>query len=335
MKLALGSAVLVVALGLVGCGGGGGSSDSNNPPFAQTETVSLDKDTNITIVLQGSDRNGDEITYSVLTQPLHGTLSGVAPDLVYSPESGYVGQDTFTYRVNDGKLDSNIGTINLIVATYKIQTETLHESNGSIKSTTNNIYDMDANLLRSKYDGNADGIYEQKSYYLYNQDGTLATLKRGDTFEAAKTYATYSYDNSGKLTSEKIDENLDGSMDKEILFVYDSNGSLIQEKIDNGINSSINAYHNYIYQGGILVGEDFDDNADTNIDKTVEYLYVNSKINKASYDDNADSTADRVVFYIYDNSGRLVRKNIDTNLDGSANEYIAYEWVQISGSAFP
>jgi hypothetical protein len=47
--------------------------------------------------------------------PAHGVLSGTGPDLTYTPEAGYTGQDAFTYKANDGELDSNVATVTILV----------------------------------------------------------------------------------------------------------------------------------------------------------------------------------------------------------------------------
>ena len=55
----------------------------------------------------GSGRGpaGVPLAFQVLTQPLNGTLSGTAPDLVYTPELNYHGPDSFTFSAHDGAAD--------------------------------------------------------------------------------------------------------------------------------------------------------------------------------------------------------------------------------------
>jgi hypothetical protein len=50
-----------------------------------------------------------------LTVPTHGTLSGSAPNLTYTPNSGYVGPDAFTFRANDGTTNSNAASVSITV----------------------------------------------------------------------------------------------------------------------------------------------------------------------------------------------------------------------------
>ncbi|MBW2657211.1 MAG: tandem-95 repeat protein, partial [Deltaproteobacteria bacterium] len=66
-------------------------------------------------------------------QPIHGTLAGTAPDLIYTPGEKYNGADAFSFTVNDGSVDSNPATVNITVAAVndapvaKAQTISLNE----------------------------------------------------------------------------------------------------------------------------------------------------------------------------------------------------------------
>jgi len=65
----------------------------------------------IAITLSGSDADGDSLTFSITSDPLHGSLSGTAPELLYTPQTGFVGSDVFSFRVWDGELysqDANV-----------------------------------------------------------------------------------------------------------------------------------------------------------------------------------------------------------------------------------
>jgi len=47
---------------------------------------------------------------------VQGTLSGVAPDLIYTPNPGFSGIDSFRYTVNDGQANANEATVTITVA---------------------------------------------------------------------------------------------------------------------------------------------------------------------------------------------------------------------------
>ena len=87
----------------------------NAAPTANNGSVATVEGKAVAITLSGSDPDGDELTYAVVTNPAHGTLSGTAPKLTYTPAAGYAGTDSFTFKANDGVLESNIATISMTV----------------------------------------------------------------------------------------------------------------------------------------------------------------------------------------------------------------------------
>ena len=87
----------------------------NDPPVAHSQHVTINEDAAIAITLTGSDPENTPLTYEVLSSPEHGTLSGEAPDLTYTPNADYYGEDSFTFRVNDGDLNSGPATVSITV----------------------------------------------------------------------------------------------------------------------------------------------------------------------------------------------------------------------------
>ncbi|MHA2032267.1 MAG: 6-bladed beta-propeller, partial [Candidatus Kariarchaeaceae archaeon] len=87
----------------------------NNSPIAADESYSTGEDIPLPITLSASDADGDSLTYSVVVDPTNGVLSGTAPNLTYTPNSNYIGEDSFTFTANDGAEDSNIATISITV----------------------------------------------------------------------------------------------------------------------------------------------------------------------------------------------------------------------------
>src|SRR5207244_7790085 len=66
-------------------------------------------------ILTASDVEGDPLTYAIVAGPAHGTLSGVAPTVTYTPAANYNGPDSFTFKANDGTVDSAIATVAVTV----------------------------------------------------------------------------------------------------------------------------------------------------------------------------------------------------------------------------
>jgi large repetitive protein len=87
----------------------------NDPPVAQSQQVSLSEDASLAITLAAGDPDGDAVALHVQSQPLHGTLSGVAPALTYTPAPNYHGLDSFSFLANDGSSGSAPATVSITV----------------------------------------------------------------------------------------------------------------------------------------------------------------------------------------------------------------------------
>src|SRR5207253_2959361 len=87
----------------------------NHAPVANDQMVSTNQDTAKAITLSATDADSDGLTYTVVSGPAHGTLSGMAPNLTYTPNAGYFGPDSFTFKANDGTVDSNTATVSITV----------------------------------------------------------------------------------------------------------------------------------------------------------------------------------------------------------------------------
>ncbi len=88
----------------------------NDAPVAKNQSVTTNQDTGKAITLNATDVDGDTLTYSIVTSPTHGTLSGTPPNVTYTPVANYNGSDSFTFKANDGTVDSNIATVSITVS---------------------------------------------------------------------------------------------------------------------------------------------------------------------------------------------------------------------------
>ena len=63
-----------------------------------------------------SDPDGDMIIALLVSGPANGTVN-LSPDgsFTYTPNAGFIGTDSFTYKASDGKLDSNLATVTITV----------------------------------------------------------------------------------------------------------------------------------------------------------------------------------------------------------------------------
>jgi CSLREA domain-containing protein len=109
----------------------------NVAPDSSAQIVSTTEDTAKEITLTAVDANDDSLTYTILTQPSHGSLSSLNQEtgsIVFAPTSNYTGSDSFTFKVNDGTVDSDTSTVLLSVIA---ENDTPQTENLSITTTQN------------------------------------------------------------------------------------------------------------------------------------------------------------------------------------------------------
>lgn len=89
----------------------------NDAPVADNQSVGTPYQTDLALTLTMSDVDGGSpVTWIIVDLPQHGGLTGTAPNLTYTPDAGYSGSDSFTFKVNDGSADSNVATVTITVA---------------------------------------------------------------------------------------------------------------------------------------------------------------------------------------------------------------------------
>jgi len=108
----------------------------NDAPVGGLHTLWLEEDTNVSVFLNGSDIDGDSITFNILSMPSNGVLSGIIPELVYTPNANFSGNDSFTYEVLDGTTTSGSITVNITVAEMPEPLPPEEEAGGSEGNST-------------------------------------------------------------------------------------------------------------------------------------------------------------------------------------------------------
>ena len=91
----------------------------NDPPTAADDFANVDQNTPTDIDVQGNDGDidGDTLTTSLTSLPSDGTAS-VNPDgtVEYTPDPGFIGNDSFTYEVCDPSLSCASATVFITVS---------------------------------------------------------------------------------------------------------------------------------------------------------------------------------------------------------------------------
>jgi VCBS repeat-containing protein len=90
----------------------------NDQPQASDDVFSTEYETSIsaTVLANDSDPDGDSLTALLLTGPDNGTLDLQSDgSFVYTPDTEFFGNDSFSYQVNDGELLSSAAFVSIIV----------------------------------------------------------------------------------------------------------------------------------------------------------------------------------------------------------------------------
>jgi VCBS repeat-containing protein len=109
----------------------------NDAPVVADVQATTAEDTALVIALgaYATDVDSTTLTTQIAAGPAHGVLvQNNDGSYNYTPDANYNGADSFTYKANDGELDSNIATMSLNVTPVNdapVVTGDLREALGS------------------------------------------------------------------------------------------------------------------------------------------------------------------------------------------------------------
>ncbi|WP_372574069.1 Ig-like domain-containing protein, partial [Ruegeria jejuensis] len=89
----------------------------NDAPDAQDDTATTDPDVavSIDVLANDSDADGDALSIDISgSAPANGSVSLVNGEILYTPDPGYIGSDSFSYAVSDGT-ESRTATVSVTV----------------------------------------------------------------------------------------------------------------------------------------------------------------------------------------------------------------------------
>jgi len=95
---------------------------TNTPPAATNDNYATTANGTLTISAPGvlandADLNGDSLAAVLASSPIHGALTlNSNGGFVYSPDAGFTGSDSFTYRATDGKASSGAATVTILIS---------------------------------------------------------------------------------------------------------------------------------------------------------------------------------------------------------------------------
>ena len=92
-------------------------SGNNSVPVALDDNITISENTStiISVLMNDSDADGDTLTIQSFKQGLNGSISQNGNKLVYMPNANFVGKDSFTYEVVDGKGGSDTAKVSVTI----------------------------------------------------------------------------------------------------------------------------------------------------------------------------------------------------------------------------
>ena len=159
----------------------------NDAPVADAQSLSMLWNTSINITLTGTDVDGNPLIYSIVSNPAHGDLSGSGANQIYTPVANYSGPDSFTFKANDGNLDSAPATVSIDVTAH-----TISGNAGVAGATLSYIVDTPKTAT-------ADSVGAYSFQVPTNWSGTVTPSKPGYTFSPeSMTYTSVLADQPGQ-----------------------------------------------------------------------------------------------------------------------------------------
>ena len=175
-------------------------SSVNDTPYSADGNFSLNENDSISATLSGFDVEGGPLTYTLVANSLHGsTVVDTNGSFTYTPVTAYFGPDSFSYKINDGVLDSAAVLVNMTVneindlPVASNQTITTNENIAIVSTfdiTDTNIGDtLTCSSVTAPLHGTLDiglGVnYTYTPYINYNGDDSFSVKCNDGTVDSA------------------------------------------------------------------------------------------------------------------------------------------------------
>ncbi|MCM8570640.1 Ig-like domain-containing protein [Gramella jeungdoensis] len=188
--------------------------EPNQAPTATADSYSTDFETTLTVsaangvLSNDTDPDGDALIAQLQTDVSNGTLNlNEDGSFTYTPDTGFSGEDTFTYIANDGELDSNEVTVTITVNPEPNQAPTAVADSYATGFETTLTVSAANGVLSNDTDPDGDALTAQLQTDVSNGslnldgDGSFTyTPNAGFSGDDAFTYIV----NDGELNSNEV-----------------------------------------------------------------------------------------------------------------------------------
>jgi len=201
-------------------------TNGSNPPGTESQAVTTAEDTSKSITLTAvSPIPSASFTFTIVTPPAHGSLTGTGANRSYQPDPDFNGADSFTFKANDGAHDSNTSTVSITISD-------VNDSPSASDDSANTDEDVQLQIT-------ASGLTSNDSAGPANENVQVLTVTSVST--TADTHGTVSL-SSGTITYSP-DQNYNGpaSFTYQVCDNGTTNGAADSKCTTGTVNVTVNA----------------------------------------------------------------------------------------------
>ncbi len=135
--------------------------------------MTVAEDGQVTVNLVASDIEDDTLTYAIVSGPSNGTLEGTGASRVYTPNLNYFGTDSFTYKVNDGELNSNVSTVSITVTSVNDLPVIAGSQQVEVNPPANGYFNVFSGMTLTDVDDDGQALLDVELLLVNHANGTL------------------------------------------------------------------------------------------------------------------------------------------------------------------
>jgi uncharacterized repeat protein (TIGR01451 family)/gliding motility-associated-like protein len=159
----------------------------NDPPVALAQPVTSPEDTPVNGVVTATDPDGDPLTFSKATDPLHGKVTvSSSGTYIYTPDADYFGPDSFTVSVSDG--NGGVVTVTVNVAVIPVNDAPSFRNSGSQTACGNGTLQPISNWATSISAGPVNESGQKVQFTVTNSNNALFSIQPAIDASGTLTY---------------------------------------------------------------------------------------------------------------------------------------------------
>ena len=238
----------------------------NQPPVADDDIVTVFRNSSavlIDVLNNDSDGDNDSLTITDVMQPANGTVINNGTSLTYTPNTGFLGTDTFEYTVDDGNGDTDTALVTISVENNapiaNDDSSIAHGSDALIIDVISNDSDSDGTTLTVK-----SVTQPQHGSAVNNEDGSV-TYQADEGYIGPDSFTYIVSDEDGAQSTATVNITVESGNDAPIaiddLYFVGYNGTKTINPLENdsdadGDSLSVISVDTSSLNGSLTVNDD-------------------------------------------------------------------------------